>query len=277
MLNRRFIYACLLTGTAGTVAIPTFCRDWCWPRTTAQNFPEALSVKDPGVRRRRARGGGPLPGLTAGEAAFFALGKEDFEEAEGVGDGLGPRFNLDGCGGCHAQPAIGGTSPAVNPQVAVATAFGARNVVPSFIKANGPIREARFKKNPDGSPDGGVHALFVISGRVDTTGNASGCNAVQEDFERQVRNRNIIFRIPTPVFGAGLIEMIKDSTLVANLAANASQKAAVGHLGASQSQRQRRHRLPVRLESAEPVAAALLRRGLQRRDGNHERAVPVRA
>jgi CxxC motif-containing protein (DUF1111 family) len=169
--------------------------------------------------------------LTADQAAFFTNGLEDFAEAEGIGDGLGPRFNLDSCGGCHAQPATGGTSPAVNPQVAVATAFGARNVVPSFIRPNGPVREARFQKNPDGSPDGGVHALYVISGRVDATGNASGCNIVQEDFEKQVRNGNIIFRIPTPVFGAGLIESIKDSTLAANFAANAFLKSQLGISG----------------------------------------------
>jgi CxxC motif-containing protein (DUF1111 family) len=229
MLRRRLVYLCLLAGTAST-SIPAF-----WPGSafgqTATDLTVSTTVTDPGVRGGPPGAGGPLPGLTAGEAAFFALGKEDFEEAEGVGDGLGPRFNLDGCGGCHTQPAIGGTSPAVNPQVAVATAFGARNVVPSFIRPNGPIREARFKKNPDGSPDGGVHALFVISGRVDSTGNASGCNAVQEDFERQVVNKNIIFRIPTPVFGAGLIESIKDSTLVANLAAFSTTKAQLGISG----------------------------------------------
>jgi hypothetical protein len=148
-----------------------------------QNFP-----RDPGVRGGPAGAGGPLPGLTSAQNAFFGNGLEDFAEAEGVGDGLGPRFNLDGCGGCHVQPATGGSSPAVNPQVAIATAFGAKNKVPSFISSNGPIREARFQKNPDGSPDGGVHALFVISGRVDSTGNASGCTAVQEDFEKQVAN-----------------------------------------------------------------------------------------
>jgi CxxC motif-containing protein (DUF1111 family) len=191
-----------------------------------QNFP-----RDPGVRGGPAGAGGPLPGLTSAQNAFFGNGLEDFAEAEGVGDGLGPRFNLDGCGGCHVQPATGGSSPAVNPQVAIATAFGAKNKVPSFISSNGPIREARFQKNPDGSPDGGVHALFVISGRVDSTGNASGCTAVQEDFEKQVANDNIIFRIPTPVFGAGLIEMIKDSTLAANLAANAATKAQFGISG----------------------------------------------
>lgn len=123
----------------------------------------ALAQTDPGVQGGAARAGAPVPGLTANERIFFDAGLEDFEEAEGVGDGLGPRFNLDGCGGCHSQPAIGGTSPAVNPQFAIATAFGARNTVPSFITLNGPIREARFKRLPNGQPDGGVHALYVIS------------------------------------------------------------------------------------------------------------------
>jgi CxxC motif-containing protein (DUF1111 family) len=221
-------YVCRLTGIATAVAILTVLSGSTSAQVTTQTF---QPPRDPGVRGGPAGAGGPLPGLTQAETAFFALGKEDFEEAEGVGDGLGPRFNADGCGTCHSQPAIGGTSPAVNPIVALATAFGARNAVPSFIRPNGPIREARFQKNPDGSPDGGVHGLFVISGRVDSTGNASGCNAVQEDFEKQVRDRNIIFRIPTPVFGAGLIEMIKDSTLAANLAANTSQKQQLGISG----------------------------------------------
>jgi CxxC motif-containing protein (DUF1111 family) len=175
--------------------------------------------------------GGPIDGLSPSEQAFFEAGKEDFEEAEGVGDGLGPRFNLDGCAGCHAQPAVGGTSPAVNPQVAIATAFRARNVVPSFITLDGPIREARFKFKRDGTPDGIVHALYVISGRVDDTGDASGCNITQEDFAAQLARNNAIFRIPTPLFGAGLIEMIPDSAIRANLKANTFQKTALGIFG----------------------------------------------
>ncbi len=99
--------------------------------------------------------------------------------------------------------------------------------MPSFITPNGPIREARFQYNPDGSRDGGVHALFVISGHPE----AAGCNIRQEDFEKQVSNRNIIFRIPTPVFGAGLIESITDSTIVANLNSNASTKSNFGISG----------------------------------------------
>jgi CxxC motif-containing protein (DUF1111 family) len=44
-------------------------------------------------------------------------------------------------------------------------------------------------------------------------------------------NPNIIFRIPTPVFGSGLIEAIPDSAILANASANASQKAEMGIYG----------------------------------------------
>jgi len=213
MVNKKFfgaaVLAALLIGMVGV--------------SNAQ-----FSAKDPGVRGGAAGAGNMLQGLNGQQQQLFKDGQTDFGEAEGVGDGLGPRFNLDSCGGCHAAPAVGGSSPAVNPQVALATAFGARNTVPSFITRNGPVREVRFVKNPDGSPDGGVHALFVISGRVDTTGNASGCNLRQEDFETQARNNNAIFRIPTPTFGLGLIEAIPDSALVANVAAPAPQRAQFG-------------------------------------------------
>jgi len=191
----------------------------------------AYAQVDPGVRPGANGAGAPLPGLTANELLFFDAGRDDFAEAEGVGDGLGPRFNLDGCGSCHLQPDIGGTSPAVNPQVAGATAFGAQNAVPSFITLNGPIREARFKWAPGGYPDGGVHALFVISGRVDDTGNASGCNIVQENFAQQLAFNNVIFRIPTPVFGLGLMEEIPDKAILNNLAANGPLKALKGISG----------------------------------------------
>jgi CxxC motif-containing protein (DUF1111 family) len=133
-------------------------------------------------------------------------------------------MNLDSCGGCHAQPAVGGTSPAVNPQVAFANAMGARNRVPSFIKRDGPVREVRFVRNADGSADGGVHALFTIAGRSD----AAACNIAQPDHEREYGRGNAIFRIPTPVFGAGLIEQIPDKVILANQAATAAQRRAMG-------------------------------------------------
>jgi CxxC motif-containing protein (DUF1111 family) len=231
MAKSGFVRAWMLTGIASAVVAGSFALAGVAVAQTATTQDFSSGPRDPGVRGGPAGAGGPLPGLNTAETAAFETGLEDFEEAEGVGDGLGPRFNADGCGTCHVQPAIGGTSPAINPQVEIATAFGARNAVPSFIRSSGPIREARFVKNPDGTPDGGVHALFVISGRVDDTGNASNCNAVQEDFERQVANRNIIFRIPTPVFGSGLMEMIQDRTLVSNLSSNSSTKQQLGISG----------------------------------------------
>ena len=199
---------------------------------------DPMRARDPGPRGGADAAGGPLAGLTGPQLALFEAGQTDFREEEGVGDGLGPRFNMNSCGGCHAQGGLGGSSPVVNPQVAVATAFGARNQVPFFAKADGPVREARFKYKADGSRDGGVHALFVVSGRVDSTGNVSGCTIRQEDFVAQSRAGNVIFRIPTPVFGAGLIEQISDGTIVANQAANGPRKGSLGIRG-------RPHRVPL--------------------------------
>jgi len=184
-------------------------------------------LKDPGLRSGPAGAGGPLPGLTSAELAFFRAGRAAFLEVEAVKDGLGPRFNLDSCGGCHAQPAIGGSSPFVNPQVAVATKAGAMNIVPAFITLNGPVREVRFKSKADGTPDGGVHNLYTIAGR----GDAPGCTLVQPDFKGEAARDNLIFRIPTPVFGAGLIEAIPDQTITANLRAEPSSRTVMGIAG----------------------------------------------
>ena len=173
---------------------------------------------DPGPRGGPAGAGGPLAALTAGERDFFLNhGIPAFSEVEDVADGLGPRFNLDSCGGCHAQPALGGSSPAMNPQVTRAAIMAPGNSVPSFLTLTGPVREARFVKNPDGSPDGGVHGIFTISGRADKP---AGCAITQPDFSGSRSRGNIIFRIPTPVFGAGLIEAITDSTIRNNLASD---------------------------------------------------------
>ena len=188
-------------------------------------------ARDPGVRGGPAGAGAPLAGLTASQQAFFDAGATEFQDTDGLAEGLGPRFNLDSCGGCHIQPAMGGTSPATNPQIAVATAFGARNTIPSFLTLDSPVREVRFKRHPDGTPDGGVHALFVISGRVDDGGDATACTIPQPNFDRHFAAGNVIFRIPTPVFGAGLVEQIPDAAILANLRASATVKTAFGIFG----------------------------------------------
>ena len=187
------------------------------------------SARDPGVRGGAAGAGGMLARLTPEQIVMFNVGLDEFSEPDDAADGVGPRFNFVSCSGCHAQPAVGGTSPAQNPLLGVPDLGFKNNVMPSFITANGPIREARFQFNADGSRDGGVHALFVISGHPLAV--QAGCNIKQEDFETQVRNRNIIFRIPSPVFGAGLIESITDSAILANLSSNSFTKSNFGISG----------------------------------------------
>jgi CxxC motif-containing protein (DUF1111 family) len=193
---------------------------------------------DPGVRVGAMGAGGPLKGLTADETAFFDDGRARFAEIESVtggrNSGLGPRFNSNQCQSCHSQPAGGGSSPARNPLLQVARLNGARNEAPWFIASNGPVREARFKLNSNKTPDGEVHAIFVITGRSD----AAGCNISQPNFfppgnplTGQGGNPNIVFRIPTPVFGSGLIEAIPDSTILANMQADTSAKSQAGIYG----------------------------------------------
>jgi CxxC motif-containing protein (DUF1111 family) len=192
---------------------------------------------DPGVRGGTAGAGGPFAGLSAAETAFFNSSKVTFGEVDsvsggvpGTGSGLGPTFNMDSCAGCHAQPDVGGTSPFTNPQVAVATKNGARNTVPSFISLAGPVREVRFKVDANNNPDGGVKDLYTITGRSD----AAGCNLSQPDFNTALAQGNAIFRIPTPVFGTGLIEAIPGHSININLAADPDgRKGAFGIHGIS--------------------------------------------
>jgi hypothetical protein len=105
----------------------------------------SVSPHDPGPRGGPPSAGNPLTGLTGTEFGAFLTGKNAFEEIDSVsgtltsGSGLGPRFNMDSCAGCHASPNVGGSSPAINPQMAVATKAGASNTIPSFITQNGPV------------------------------------------------------------------------------------------------------------------------------------------
>jgi CxxC motif-containing protein (DUF1111 family) len=180
----------------------------------------------------------PLPYSELGPdlQSFFTAAMSDFMEVDSVsgtisgedGSGLGPTFNGNSCAQCHAFPVVGGSSPARNPQVELANLDQAKNTVPSFITSEGPVREVRFVRNPDGSPDGGVHGLFTIRGRTD----AIGCDLRQPNFAQQLAAGNVIFRIPTPTFGLGLVEATPDSTLQANLAANQQIKSQLGIGGA---------------------------------------------
>jgi CxxC motif-containing protein (DUF1111 family) len=209
----------------------------------------ALSQTDPGVRGgpiNGQQGAGPTSPLPldsvssnspSGVMEFFENGLSRFQAQEvvsgGQNNGLGPRFNLNSCSGCHAQPAVGGSSPSNNPEfqmLAAGIASGATNTMPSFLTAHGPTLEARFpffaKANgtPNtNAPNGGVEDIFTVAGRAD----AGNCSLQQPNFAQAVQNHNIIFRIPTPTFGLGLVENIDDSTLIANQAANANNNLGI--------------------------------------------------
>jgi CxxC motif-containing protein (DUF1111 family) len=199
----------------------------------------AAAPTDPGVRKAPGDNGPPIPlqGLGADELSFFNDGLVRFNAIEvvngavpGQGNGLGPRFNSVSCASCHSQPYVGGSSPRSNPLIAIATAEGAANEIPWFITAQGPIREARFVQS-NGARDGGVHDLFVISGRSD----AGSCGIQQPTFTPAGNpltgtggNSNVVFRIPTPTMGAGLIEAIPDSAILANMSSAAAQNGRFG-------------------------------------------------
>jgi len=203
-----------------------------------------LAQVDPGPRGGPANAGSFYPTLNSTEQGIFKEALSRFQEVDSVsgniagesGSGLGPTFNGNSCAMCHAQPTIGGSSPGLmspqnpvpNPQVAMATLDHATNTVPSFITKTGPVREARFistsPTNPNAALDGGVHGLFTIQGRTD----AVGCTLAQPNFTQALAQHNVIFRIPTPLFGLGLVEGTPDSVLQANLTATQSQRSALG-------------------------------------------------
>ena len=126
----------------------------------------ALAQSDPGVRtganqlgKRRATTTSPLPLASVaanspqGSLEFFQNGLGRFQDVEvvsgGANNGLGPRFNLNQCSGCHSQPTVGGTSPNANVYpnigpnleaqvIANGVANGNFNTIPSFITAAKP-------------------------------------------------------------------------------------------------------------------------------------------
>jgi hypothetical protein len=149
--------------------------------------------------------------------------------------GLGVRFNGDQCTACHNQPALGGSGgfmvpnpqdpprqhlPPENPMFRlIPQRKGAKNSVPSFISQYGPIREVRFAKKPNGTPDGGVHQLFTVVGRSDVfpPGEPNTCTAEAlppTDFETQFKSGNTRFRIPLQLFGLGILDGIQDREIL---------------------------------------------------------------
>jgi Di-haem oxidoreductase, putative peroxidase len=179
-------------------------------------------------------------------APVTGLGELDpiFPQFHTNSNGLGSRHNAEQCLLCHAQPILGGSGgflvpnpgqgtplPPENPMFRlVPNRFGKRNTVPSFEQQFGPIREVRFQFRPDGTRDGSVHQLWVVTG-ITKDPTIPGCAITQPDFATQQNNGNLSFRIPLQLFGLGLIDSIQDREILAHQAATASPRSALGIAG----------------------------------------------
>src|SRR5215472_2902063 len=206
----------------------------------AQSSGGSQKAKDPGVQAANRNTGTGLASLSTkdGSQQFFQNGLSRFQAVDAVSNtanvGLGPRFNSNSCVSCHSQPAPGGSGPAVNPQFTFTNGtpplVAPNNTTPDFITASGPTREARFPFFFDSSgnvntnaPNGGVEDLFTVTGRPD----AGSCALSQPPFAEAEKANDIIFRIPLPTFGDGLVENLDDSTLLSNQSANLNNNFGV--------------------------------------------------
>ena len=124
----------------------------------------------------------PLPGISPAEFEDFRLGLEDFLEVETAEDGLGPAYNATSCAGCHNVPAVGG--------IAAVTTVRA-----GIRDADGSFRDVDSTRG----------SLFQV-----TSIPTHGCQSVVPP------EANVIARrVPIPLFGAGLVEAIPDTTILA--------------------------------------------------------------
>lgn len=234
--------------------------------TTAALLVAASAQTDPGVQSASRGTGVALSSVASdnGLQAFFTDGLDRFQSVFSVSgspnnNGLGPRFNFNQCAGCHAFPAVGGSARQQNPQFLAlgscasvsdlsraptsivsagqepplqkgTIACSSTNSLP-FITSSGPTVEALFPffLNSNGTantnaPNGQVEDIFTVSGRPD---GATNCSLKQPPFSTAMTANDLVFRIPTPLFGLGLIENLDASTLLPNRANNLNNSFGV--------------------------------------------------
>jgi len=144
--------------------------------------------------------GDPLPGITA---ADFAAAKEAFETEEELEDGVGPIFNEIACGNCHTEGAIGGAGVQIERRFG---RFDAAGRFDDLANRGGSLRQ-----------------LFTVGPFTGLNGQSCNPPLEVEPAEANVRN---VGRLTTPLFGAGLIDSLPDSAIIAN--ANAQPAAVRG-------------------------------------------------
>ena len=141
--------------------------------------------------------GDALPGTNA---TTFAAAKANFEATETQADGLGPIFNERSCSACHSVGATGGAGQNIE-------------------RRYGTLINGVF--NGLANTGGSLRQLFGIGGFTPSVG--LNC---QSGTDANPAPGATIFagRVTTPTLGAGLVELIPDSTI---LAIAAAQPAAI--------------------------------------------------
>ncbi len=139
--------------------------------------------------------GDALPGTNS---AQFAAAKANFGATETQQDGLGPIFNERSCSACHSVGATGGAGQNIERRYGTLT----NGVFNSLASTGGSLRQ-----------------LFGIGG----FNPSPGLNC-QSGTDANPAPGATIFagRVTTPTFGAGLVELIPDSTIQAIAAAQPS-------------------------------------------------------
>jgi CxxC motif-containing protein (DUF1111 family) len=143
--------------------------------------------------------GDTLPGLVV-EADLLAEAREAFLAQEGIGDGVGPIFNLNACGGCHTNGAIGGAGEQIERRFGRVT----NGVFDPLENRGGSLRQlftvANFN-NPN---------LPAASRGRCQPGNPTLCCVPQEVDAAEATVRNV-GRRTQPLFGLGLVDAMPDS------------------------------------------------------------------
>ncbi len=155
----------------------------------------ALVAAAPGPDEAPAAFDGVTNGLV--DQATHESDRSSFDEAEAVGDGLGPLYNAQACRECHQSPASGGGSQITELRV------GHRDRKGQFVSPSIPIG------------DGTV----VVTGRTLVNDRAICPNAAFPDQEIQERvpdTENIrALRLSLSLLGDGFVEAVPDETLKA--------------------------------------------------------------
>jgi CxxC motif-containing protein (DUF1111 family) len=136
----------------------------------------------------------PLPGLTPAQEEEFNDGLDEFEEVETSEEGLGPVFNGKSCAECHAVPSTGGSEPNV-----------------------GVARETRISRISKGGFDPLDGSVSVDRGGQLLQQRAIDVQGCSLEGEVVPPEATIVsLRNSTPLFGAGLMEAIPESTVLEN-------------------------------------------------------------